>query len=184
MLKNLFDKLWTGGANPDDGELYAYVVQEINERGPDPGLYAKAMVQVEGDQTKGHALYVRMRVEQLKRTRREQIQQIETERRAQLEAAAAARKSCTLVITRKSQAIGSGLTYRVVVDGEKIGSVETGETKIFHIEPGTHELCVTSHLLFGTDASKSITVTLAAGQQARFQVRQPWTSQAPFLERE
>jgi leucyl aminopeptidase (aminopeptidase T) len=50
-----------------DEHFYSRVAEELRQRGPIPGLWAKAFVECNGDDARSKALYIKSRVEQLKR---------------------------------------------------------------------------------------------------------------------
>ena len=51
----------------DDTPLFLQAYTEIQENNIDPGLWAKALVKANGDERKRKALYIKMRVKQLKK---------------------------------------------------------------------------------------------------------------------
>lgn len=54
----------------NDEHLYAKVVEELQMHGPNPGLWAKAYSETNGNKPQAEALYLRYRVEQLAQSER------------------------------------------------------------------------------------------------------------------
>ena len=67
----------------DDEAFYSQVAQELQQRGPAPGLWAKAFAESDGGESRARALYLRLRVAQL----RADHEKAEADGRAQVEAA-------------------------------------------------------------------------------------------------
>ena len=71
----------------DDEGLYGKVAEELIRHGPNAGLWAMTFAECDGDQTKAKALYLRLRVAQLRNVENEleriKIQQHEIEIREQ-----------------------------------------------------------------------------------------------------
>jgi hypothetical protein len=57
-----------------DERLYQQVVQELQEQGPKPGLWAKAFAESNGNDAQAKALYLRYRVAQLEEFERGESQ--------------------------------------------------------------------------------------------------------------
>lgn len=55
-------------------------------------------------------------------------------------------------------------SYKVVLDGEVVGGLRSGESGAFDVAPGRHEL----FLKIDWGRSEKVNVNLAAGQTARF----------------
>lgn len=51
----------------DENQDYALAMQEVENENPDPGLWARAFVESDGDETKQKVVYLKLRVEQLGR---------------------------------------------------------------------------------------------------------------------
>lgn len=64
--------------------------------------------------------------------------------------------------------------YRVMVDGTEVGKIKAGESKVFAVRPGPHDL----RLWVGTDGhSQSLAFRLRTGERARFVC---WKNKQPF----
>lgn len=57
--------LTSGGWTMADERLYAKVVEELNQSGPIPGLWAKTFAECNGNDVEAKAMYLRLRVAQL-----------------------------------------------------------------------------------------------------------------------
>ena len=49
MLKQFFDRLWSGGTSPEGADIYAAVHQEISSGHLNAGLWTKALAASNGD---------------------------------------------------------------------------------------------------------------------------------------
>lgn len=164
MLKDAWDKIWTGGASTADSELYAQVVQEVAQGTIDPGLMAKAMAQTAGDVVKAQALYLKMRVTQLKEYARAASARERIYAREEAAAAAIARRTCKLLFVRTNKAPGSATTFAIVVNDSAIGEIANGEKKEFAVEPGDYSVCLRDF----PNYSASYAITIAATGTAFF----------------
>ena len=71
MLKQFFDRLWSGGTSPEDADIYAEVHQEISSGHLNAGLWTKALAASSGDIERAKSRYIEMRANVLKSKRRE-----------------------------------------------------------------------------------------------------------------
>jgi hypothetical protein len=66
------------------------------------------------------------------------------------------------------------LAYRVMVDGTEVGKIKAGESRVFSIRPGPHDL----RLWVGTSGhSQSVSFAVAPGERASFVC---WKNKQPF----
>ena len=74
MLKGFLKKIWDGGDDPSDAELYALVASELHEGLMDIGIWTKACALAGGINDKAKSSYIQMRVAQYRELRAEIVQ--------------------------------------------------------------------------------------------------------------
>ena len=73
MLKQFFDRLWSGGTSPEDADIYAAVHQEISSGHLNVGLWTKALAASNGDIECAKSRYIEMRANVLRDERRQSL---------------------------------------------------------------------------------------------------------------
>src|SRR5690606_21829156 len=82
MLKGFLKKIWDGGDDPADSDLYAFVAVELSEGSMEIGLWTKACALAGGVNDQARSSYIRMRVSQLRELRRDTYAALVDEQRA------------------------------------------------------------------------------------------------------
>ncbi len=70
MLKQMIDRIWSGGNSPHDSEIYAQIHSELSAGIKDPGLWTKAMAVSDGNANKTMSRYIEMRANTLRQERK------------------------------------------------------------------------------------------------------------------
>ena len=73
MLKQFFDRLWSGGTSPEGADIYAAVHQEISSGHLNAGLWTKALAASNGDIERAKSRYIEMRANVLRDERRQSL---------------------------------------------------------------------------------------------------------------
>ena len=73
MLKQFFDRLWSGGTSPEGADIYAAVHQEISSGNLNAGLWTKALAASNGDIERAKSRYIEMRANVLRDERRQSL---------------------------------------------------------------------------------------------------------------
>lgn len=71
MLKQMIDRIWSGGNSPHDSEIYAQIHNELSSGQMDPGLWTKATAVSDGNADKAKSRYIEMRANALRQERKE-----------------------------------------------------------------------------------------------------------------
>ncbi len=74
MLKQMIDRIWSGGTSPDDAEVYAFIHSELSSGRMDPGLWTKALALSDGSTDKAKSRYIEMRANFLRQERRKLLE--------------------------------------------------------------------------------------------------------------
>ena len=74
MLKQLIDRVWSGGTSPHDSEIYALIHKELSSGAMDAGLWTKATAVSDGNTDRAKSRYIEMRANAL-RSERKQLQE-------------------------------------------------------------------------------------------------------------
>ena len=74
MLKQLIDRLWSGGTSHHDSEIYALIHNELSSGAVDVGVWTKATAVSDGNTNKAKSRYIEMRANVL-RNERNQLQE-------------------------------------------------------------------------------------------------------------
>ena len=75
MLKQMIDRIWSGGNSPHDSEIYAQIHSELSSGLKDPGLWTKAMAVSDGNANKTMSRYIEMRANTLRQERKKPLTQ-------------------------------------------------------------------------------------------------------------
>lgn len=73
MLKQFFDRLWSGGTSPEDLDIYGAVHKEISSGDLNAGLWTKALAASNGDIEHAKSHYIEMRAHLLRGERRRSL---------------------------------------------------------------------------------------------------------------
>jgi hypothetical protein len=79
------------------------------------------------------------------------------------EGASPPRPGVQLEISRSKHGPGLFVAFHVMVDGDDVGEVRRGQTRLFQIAPGRHEV----HLELAWSRSPSIDVDIASGETVK-----------------
>lgn len=87
ILKQLIDRVWSGGTSPHDSEIYALIHKELSSGAMDAGLWTKATAVSDGNTDRAKSRYIEMRANinprrQVERFHPEQSTFLEHHRRA------------------------------------------------------------------------------------------------------
>ena len=79
--------------------------------------------------------------------------------------------SSIISLTRDSDYFGILRKYRVIIDGQKVGEIAYGETRLFNLRPGLHKIQVKidwwKSKSMSIDASDHVTYYLEFGSNLR-----------------
>ena len=74
MLKQLIDRVWSGGTSPHDSEIYELIHKELSAGAMDAGLWTKATAVSDGNTEKAKARYIEMRANALRNERKKFVE--------------------------------------------------------------------------------------------------------------
>lgn len=69
MLKQMIERIWSGGNSPDGSDIYAMIHNELTSNQIDPGLWTKAMAVSDGNTDKAKSKYIEMRANAIRNER-------------------------------------------------------------------------------------------------------------------
>lgn len=69
MLKQMIERIWSGGNSPDGSDIYALIRNELTSNQIDPGLWTKAMAVSDGNTDKAKSRYIEMRANAIRNER-------------------------------------------------------------------------------------------------------------------
>ena len=69
MLKQMIERIWSGGNSPDGSDIYALIHNELTSNQIDPGLWTKAMAVSDGNTDKAKSRYIEMRANAIRNER-------------------------------------------------------------------------------------------------------------------
>ena len=85
MLKQMIDRVWSGGTSPHDSEIYELIHKELSAGTMDAGLWTKATAVSDGNAEKAKARYIEMRANALRNERKKLLEFAKQAQRAQRE---------------------------------------------------------------------------------------------------
>jgi hypothetical protein len=71
MIKQMIDRIWSGGTSPQDSDIYALIHEELSTGQMDTGLWTKATAVSDGNTAKAKSRYIEMRANAIRAERKE-----------------------------------------------------------------------------------------------------------------
>ena len=116
MLKGFLKKIWDGGDDPVDSDLYAVVAVELSEGSMDIGVWTKACALSGGVNDQAKASYIQMRVAQLRELRGEIHSAVVKEQRALEDESRQLRRKQAEQEERRRQTLAHNASIQAMID--------------------------------------------------------------------